>query len=317
MKAFFILTIIIIFGLAGIFLIQHPKDGAENIPEELVVEKENKIEIEAVQEYIPKLILSAEVLEQSDTLFLRASEKPTSIFFNGELVDFFRLPATEEWFSFISISVKAKPGIYFLQVNFPKGDFVKKNIVVKERSFPTTELVITKELEERGYNTESVTQNIKIENELIAEATTPYISEPYFSAPFLYPLSEIQIVGAYGNIREDENVKLQHLGVDLGADKGTKVYAVNNGLVVFAKDLNNYGKTLIISHGFGVYSLYLHLDAFFVKEQNRVKRGEGIALSGNTGYSISPHLHFSVKVKGSSVDPLRFIKATDFLVNYR
>ncbi|TSD01862.1 MAG: peptidase M23, partial [Parcubacteria group bacterium Athens0714_26] len=71
-----------------------------------------------------------------------------------------------------------------------------------------------------------------------------------------------------------------------------------------------YGKTLIIDHGLGIFSLYLHLDEFKVLNGKGVKRGELVGLSGNTGYSISPHLHFSIKANGASVDPLKFIETT-------
>jgi murein DD-endopeptidase MepM/ murein hydrolase activator NlpD len=81
-------------------------------------------------------------------------------------------------------------------------------------------------------------------------------------------------------------------------------------LVRFAKELDIYGKTLIIDHGLGIFSLYLHLNQFKVLQEEQVKRGDTIALSGSTGYSITPHLHFSIKVKGVSVDPLRFIEIT-------
>ncbi len=75
----------------------------------------------------------------------------------------------------------------------------------------------------------------------------------------------------------------------------------------FSKELNTYGKTLIIDHGLGIYSLYLHLNKFKVLRGEQVEQGDVVGFSGNTGYSIAPHLHFSVKVNSSSVDPLRFI----------
>jgi murein DD-endopeptidase MepM/ murein hydrolase activator NlpD len=101
------------------------------------------------------------------------------------------------------------------------------------------------------------------------------------------------------------------LGVDLEAKEGDPVFSINDGVVRFSKELPNYGKTIIIDHGLGIFSLYLHLKEFKVSEGEKVKKGEIIALSGNTGYSISPHLHFSVKINGKSVDPLRFIDTVE------
>jgi len=137
-----------------------------------------------------------------------------------------------------------------------------------------------------------------------------YIPTSYFDKSFTYPLNKIKVVGAYENIRKKGEIQLQHLGVDLDVEVGTPVYAVNDGVVCFTEDLINYGKTLIIDHGLGIYSLYLHLSSFNTEKDQKVKMDDIIGFSGNTGYSIAPHLHFSIKVNGASVDPLRFIKTT-------
>jgi murein DD-endopeptidase MepM/ murein hydrolase activator NlpD len=101
----------------------------------------------------------------------------------------------------------------------------------------------------------------------------------------------------------------------LDAQTGTKVYAVNDGKVVLTYDFIDYGKTIVIDHGLGIFSLYLHLDKFNSQEGQKVKQGDVIAYSGNTGYSIAPHLHFSIKLNGASVDPLNFIEITKNLTN--
>ena len=132
----------------------------------------------------------------------------------------------------------------------------------------------------------------------------------YATKPFINPLSEIAIVGAYGEIRKSGKLKIQHLGVDLKATTGTPVLAVDDGKVVFIRSSPDYGNTLIIDHGLGVYSLYLHLSEFKVQLGQMVKQGDTVALSGDTGYATGPHLHFSIKIRGASVDPLKFIETT-------
>jgi murein DD-endopeptidase MepM/ murein hydrolase activator NlpD len=120
-------------------------------------------------------------------------------------------------------------------------------------------------------------------------------------------------VGAFGNIRKSGDVSLQHLGVDLDANTGTPVYAINDGKVTgVLEGLINYGNTVIIDHGLGIFSLYLHLDEFKVSLGQTVKKDDVIGLSGNTGYSIAPHLHFSIKLNGASVDPVKFINSAKF-----
>jgi murein DD-endopeptidase MepM/ murein hydrolase activator NlpD len=101
---------------------------------------------------------------------------------------------------------------------------------------------------------------------------------------------------------------MQHFGVDLAAKKDTEVFAINDGRVVLAENLSNYGKTIIIDHGLGIFSLYLHLDNFDVSVDQLVKNGQKIGLSGDTGASTGPHLHFSIRNSGSRVDPLLFIQ---------
>ena len=83
-----------------------------------------------------------------------------------------------------------------------------------------------------------------------------------------------------------------------------------DGKVVLTADLPNYGKTVIIDHGLDIFSLYLHLDEFKVVEGQIVKKNQILGLSGDTGYSTAPHLHFSIRVGTSRVDPLVFIEAT-------
>ena len=124
-------------------------------------------------------------------------------------------------------------------------------------------------------------------------------------------MKKIQVVGDFGNIRKSESSSIQHLGVDLKADTGTPVYAVNDGVVRFSEDLNTYGKTLIIDHGLGIFSLYLHLNEFKVFSEQRIEQDDIMGFSGNTGYSIAPHLHFSIKVNGANIDPLKFIDLTE------
>ena len=115
---------------------------------------------------------------------------------------------------------------------------------------------------------------------------------------------------AFGDFIGFGKYKLQHLGVDLKAPEKTEIYAVNDGKVVLTANLSNYGKTVIIDHGLGIFSMYLHLEEFKVSLGQMVGRGQTIGLSGDTGYVTGPHLHFSMRVDGTRVDPVGFITAT-------
>jgi len=249
--------------------------------------------------------------EQGDALIIKVKTDSHQI--KGRLdskeIKFFKWQ--DNWIGILGISVKEKPGKYGLTIEFPEGTFLNKQIQILERKFPTTELFVSEELKEKGFTPSKIVENITTkENLILKEILDVFTSAVYFDQPFIYPLKKIKDVGAFGNIRKSEGVAAQHLGVDLEADLGSPVFAVNDGTVSFIQELTTYGKTLIIDHGFGIFSLYLHLDEFKVSEGQKVKQGQIIALSGNTGYSISPHLHFSVKIRGETVDPLKFIELT-------
>lgn len=216
----------------------------------------------------------------------------------------------------IPINSKITPGKYSLSIyNDSNLSFVKV-INVLDSNFPTTKLTITTGLEEEGYSISSIQENVLIENQtLFLEALNDPISEFYFDDDFIYPLSNIENVGAFGNIRCSGDVCLQHLGVDLDAEEGASVYSINNGIVKFVKETTNYGKTIIVDHGGGIRSIYLHLSEFLVREGEVVSKGQIIAYSGNTGYSIAPHLHLSINIYGYSIDPLNFIKTVNDELN--
>lgn len=255
---------------------------------------------------------SATRLEQADTLLVKiiplGGVKITGEFAGKPLT--FLQTATGEVVAIIGVDARAKPGEYPLTVNLPEQT-INKTITVTKRKFPVTELVVTQELEEKGYTVENIGEGIaKRDNPSINDVLQIFTPEYYFQKPFTTPLERIKIVGNYGNIRKEGEVSIQHLGVDLDARVGTPVYTTNDGVVAFTEELQNYGKTLIINHGLGIYSLYLHLSEFKKEKGARVAQDEVVALSGNSGYSIDPHLHFSVKLNGASVDPLRFIETT-------
>lgn len=97
-----------------------------------------------------------------------------------------------------------------------------------------------------------------------------------------------------------------HEGVDLTAPIGTSVYATGNGTVSQSQVRNGYGELIEIDHGFGYKTRYAHLSARFVKPGDKVTRGQVIGEVGNTGVSSGPHLHYEVRYRESTVNPIHF-----------
>ncbi|OCL28454.1 hypothetical protein U472_00785 [Orenia metallireducens] len=103
--------------------------------------------------------------------------------------------------------------------------------------------------------------------------------------------------------------RLFHDGIDIGVWYNHKVIATGKGRVIFAGDQNDgYGRKVIIDHGYGYRTLYAHTNRVLVKRGQWVARGDIIALSGNSGRSTGPHLHYEVQYKGKVVNPMDYIK---------
>jgi murein DD-endopeptidase MepM/ murein hydrolase activator NlpD len=102
-------------------------------------------------------------------------------------------------------------------------------------------------------------------------------------------------------------VRKMHTGTDFSLPTGTPVYATGDGEVVYTKTkFSGYGKHIKIKHGFGYLTLYAHLSEFLVKPGQKVKRGQVIGYSGNTGGSTAPHLHYEVIKDNKKVNPVNF-----------
>lgn len=220
-------------------------------------------------------------------------------------------PYKEKYIGFYSAPAKATPWIYRATIVAEGEKPVKIPVVIKNAHFPVTELVVTKELNNAGFTSRNIASNLAVaDTPAIVAAFSNAADVPYFSDAFGFPLKNIVNVGAFGNYRKSGSTVLQHLGVDLEAEMNTPVYAINDGKVTMAKRLINYGNSIVIDHGARIFSMYLHLEKFSVPQGAVVKKGDLIGYSGNTGYSLAPHLHLSINVNGTSIDPLNFIETT-------
>lgn len=107
--------------------------------------------------------------------------------------------------------------------------------------------------------------------------------------------------------------KSPHTGIDLEAQEGTPVLACNSGVVVLVEDLFFSGNSVILDHGWDVYSMYFHLSESLVKEGERVSTGTTLGRVGSTGRSTKAHLHWGVRINGARVDPLSLLSLSSHL----
>jgi murein DD-endopeptidase MepM/ murein hydrolase activator NlpD len=104
--------------------------------------------------------------------------------------------------------------------------------------------------------------------------------------------------------------KQTHLGIDLASLAMSPVPAANSGKVIFAETLGIYGRLIVIDHGYGLFSMYAHLSSFNVPVGQMVKKGDIIGITGKSGLAGGDHLHYSVLMNGTFVDPLEWWDAS-------
>ena len=102
------------------------------------------------------------------------------------------------------------------------------------------------------------------------------------------------------------HIRRFHEGMDFSAPVGTDIFATGNGTVVYSGWRQGYGETIEIDHGFGYLTRYAHSHKLFVRVGQKVKRGDVIALVGNTGKSTGPHVHYEVHYQGRPIDPRNY-----------
>ncbi len=105
-----------------------------------------------------------------------------------------------------------------------------------------------------------------------------------------------------------------HSGLDIPNPTGTPVYAPGDGTVEAAREMNGNGRTVILNHGQGITTQYLHLSKIHVNVGQQVRKGQEIAEVGSTGLSTSPHLHYEVRVNGVPIDPRQSLLSSDLAV---
>ncbi len=126
------------------------------------------------------------------------------------------------------------------------------------------------------------------------------------SIPSVKPV-EGRIASEFGmRLSPFEGKRHFHAGLDIAAEENSAVVAPADGVVTFAGEFETLGRSIVISHSSGVMTRYGHLNHYQVRVGDKVKRGQVIAKSGNTGHSTGPHLHYEVWVKNIAVNPRDF-----------
>lgn len=277
----------------GIFTIMVLTTGSTVLalsPLQISVKPEHVIQGEAV------MITVNGTNSLSEIKSITLDNKPLSLFLYNDK------PTT-----FYGVDIKKVPKVSKIVVTLRNGTVIKHDLPINERKKIEAPLGIPEKL---GGNTvvaeKSLVAMLASENYALSNLATG--KKSFWTKPFSYPLVDPIVTDDYGYTRKTGASTIAHKGTDFKAVKGTSVLAMNRGVVRTAKVYKAYGGTVVIDHGLGVMTMYMHLSKIHVKVGQLVSRGQVIGLSGDTGYAEAPHLHLSVRINNVSIDPVRFLE---------
>lgn len=230
----------------------------------------------------------------------------------GHPVLFFSSSDHRIWFALAGVDVEVSPGKYPLTIDATLKDTTHRtlhqDVEVGEAPYEKVSLSVPDKFVEPNAAALKIIAADKIVRD---KAFANSASTPQWTGNFLPPLHLAPESDSFGNQRIF-NGKLDsvHRGLDYRAKPRTPVGAINSGRVVLARPLYYEGGCVVIDHGLGLMSIYMHLSKIEVTVGRRVRRGQIIALSGATGRATGPHLHLGLRWQGSYLDPAKLFQIT-------
>jgi murein DD-endopeptidase MepM/ murein hydrolase activator NlpD len=213
------------------------------------------------------------------------------------------------WMGLIGIDLETKPGRHTVKLRGTGAGggtvLAEDTFTVTAKTFPTRRLTV----DEKFVNPpQQALARIREESARVRAVFDTVTPRRYWSGSFSLPVPG-PVISAFGK-RSVYNgqPRSPHSGTDFQGAAGTPIRAPNAGKVVLASALYYSGNTVILDHGLGLYSYFGHMSAFSVKEGDQVKPGEVVGKVGATGVVTGPHLHWSVRLAGTRVDPLSLIR---------
>jgi murein DD-endopeptidase MepM/ murein hydrolase activator NlpD len=231
----------------------------------------------------------------------------------GHSLTFSYNASTKTWFALAGVSIETAPGEYTLEVTAEpasaKSLTVTKAFTVEHAVYPQIKVELTVEkkfTEPTEEQLAQIAEGVKVKQDYLSRVTPTRTWDGNFTAPADAAISDV-----FGSQRIfNGKAQSPHQGLDFRVPTGTPVAAMNSGTVLLARFLYYEGGFVVIDHGQGLLTLYLHCSEFKVKEGDAVKRGQIIALSGGTGRATGPHLHVALRWQGTYLDPARLMQLT-------
>jgi murein DD-endopeptidase MepM/ murein hydrolase activator NlpD len=212
-------------------------------------------------------------------------------------------PSKDSFKAVLGIDLFTEPGTYNLDIAV-NGTILSRAVTVIKKKYPVQKLTLPKDMVVLSPENEA-----RVEREQKKmEAIWPNETGRVWDGDFMNPRKG-KIVTKFGVRRFINKIpKSPHSGVDVEAEEGEEVHAPNNGIAVLIDEQFYSGKSLILDHGQGIFTMFFHLSRILVTPGQQVKKGDVIALVGSTGRSTGAHLHWGVRMQGARVDPLELIK---------
>lgn len=257
---------------------------------------------------LPIIEIYPETIHQGDPIIVTINASSTINKLNFDKREILVSKFNNSYIGLVGIDLKETKLKHEIVLELSNGIIIKKPIdiiTIKKEEKP---LGIPDSL---GGNTkqagDDLLNNITKENASINGiklATTSIWQNSKFSSP----LKTLFITDVYGYSRNTVGNSISHKGTDFRALEGTQVMSINKGIVKISRLYTLSGNTIVIDHGSGLVSIYMHLSKLMVKEGDKVESGQLIGLSGKTGYVFGPHLHLAIKINGISIDPAKFLR---------
>jgi murein DD-endopeptidase MepM/ murein hydrolase activator NlpD len=233
----------------------------------------------------------------------------------GHSVSFSYDEKSKTWYALAGVSFETAPGSYSLDLTgeplsskegVTKLTFAKKFTVARGK-YPKIAVKLSVEgkfTEPTPEQQKEIAESQQIKKDYLSRVTPEREWSGQFTAPADAAISDV-----FGSERVfNGKTSSPHQGLDFRVPTGTPVAAMNSGTVLLARPLYFEGNFIVLDHGQGLLTLYLHLSEFKVKEGEQVKRGQEIGLSGGTGRATGPHLHVAVRWQGTYLDPEQLIR---------
>ncbi|WP_308008824.1 peptidoglycan DD-metalloendopeptidase family protein [uncultured Fusobacterium sp.] len=228
--------------------------------------------------------------------------KNYEIIFKNSLIKVKSFEENNKKIALIPVHYSTPVGVYTVKIIEENNEVFSKTVKILDGNFKKSYITVSKTMSEKRSD-----KNMKTMTNFVAEAKKNPVKTKLWNSNFILPVKS-KISSPFGAMRfVNDKVVGYHSGIDFPVPVGTTLKAANSGKIVLARELTTTGNTIVIDHGMNVFSSHAHMSVLNVKEGDTIKKGDIIGKSGNTGFTTGPHLHFTISIGTTFVNPHIFL----------